>query len=209
MTTVPSLTPCNKLDRPVRLVKIHVEESPPRGLKYPVKKVSSKKRFRRPVGQAYTMRVATDRLDLPADVIARIYQHRWKVELFFRLLKSVLGCRHLLSDSIEGVSVQVYCALIASLLLAEYTGLKPSKRTYELLALYLQGWVEDDELVRELDKLKKAADSKNSRIGRRVNMARRAKRPEVCPHIPTMALFPPAKATDKTPPRLEHTTNIC
>ncbi len=61
--------------------------------------------------------------------------------------RTVLGCRHLLSDSIEGVSIQVYCALIASLLLAEYTGLKPSKRTYELFALYLQGWVEDDELA--------------------------------------------------------------
>ncbi len=151
----------NKLDRSVRLVKIHVEEKPPRGLKYPAKKVSSKKGFRRPLGQAYTMLIATDRLDLPADVIALIYQHRWKVELFFRLLKSVLGCRHLLSDSIEGVSIQVYCALIASLLLAEYTGLKPSKRTYELFALYLQGWVEDDELVRELTKLKKQAASKN------------------------------------------------
>ena len=155
----------NRFDRPVRLVEIHVEEKAPRGLKYPVKKVSSKKGFRRPLGQAYTMLIATDRLDLPADVIALIYQHRWKVELFFRLLKSVLGCRHLLSDSIEGVSVQVYCALIASLLLAEYTGLKPSKRTYELLALYLQGWVENDEFVRELDKLKKEAASKNSRIG--------------------------------------------
>ena len=149
-----------KLDRPVRLVEVQVPESPPRGLKYPVKKVSSKKTFRRPLGQAYTMLIATDRLDLPADVIALIYQHRWKVELFFRVLKSVLGCRHLLSDCIKGVSIQVYCALIASLLLAEYTGLKPSKRTYELFALYLQGWVEDDELARELAQLKKQAASK-------------------------------------------------
>ena len=146
----------------MRLVEIHVEEKPPRGLKYPVKKVSSKKSFRRPLGQAYTMLIATDRLDLPADVIALIYQHRWKIELFFRLLKSVFGCRHLLSDRLEGVSIQVYCALIASLVLAEYTGLKPSKRTYELVALYLQGWVEDDELVCELNKMKKEAAAKSA-----------------------------------------------
>jgi len=149
----------NKFNQPVRLVEIHVEEKPPRGLKYPVKKVSSKKGFRRPLGQAYTMLIATDRVDLPGDVIALIYQHRWKIELFFRLLKSVFGCRHLLSDSIEDVSIQVYCALIASLLLAEYIGLKPSKRTYELVALYLQGWVEDDELVCELNKMKNEAHS--------------------------------------------------
>ena len=151
-----------KFDRPVRLVEVHVPAKPPRGLKYPVKKVSSKKTFRRPVGEAYTLLIATDRLDLPADVIALIYQHRWKVELFFRLLKSVLGCRHLLSDSIEGVSIQVYCALIASLLLAEYTGVKPGKRTHELLALYLQGWVDDDELARELTKLRKQDAAKRS-----------------------------------------------
>ena len=77
----------------------------------------------------------------------------WQVELFFRLLKSVLGCRHLLSDSIEGVGIQVYCALIASLLLAEYTGVKPSKRLYELFALYLQGWGDDDELADALARL--------------------------------------------------------
>ena len=125
-----------------------------------MKKVSSKKGFRRPQGEAYTLRIATDRLDLPADVIALIYQYRWKVELFFRLLKSVLGCRHLLSDSIEGVSIQVYCALIAALLLAEYTGIKPSKRLYELFALYLQGWVEDDELAAVLAKLRRQEEKR-------------------------------------------------
>ncbi len=96
------------------------------------------------------MLIATDRLDLPADVIALIYLHRWKIELFFRLLKSVLGCRHLLSDSIEGVSIQVYAALIAVLLLAEYTGLPARRRTYELVTLYLQGWVSDAEFIREI-----------------------------------------------------------
>jgi len=144
-----------KFDRPARFVEVHVRAQRPRGLAYPVKKVSSKKTFRRERGEAYTLRIATDRLDLPADVIALIYQYRWQVELFFRLLKSVLGCRHLLSDSIEGVGIQVYCALIASLLLAEYTGVKPSKRLYELFALYLQGWVGDDELALALARLKR------------------------------------------------------
>jgi len=149
-----------KFDRPVRFVEVHVPARRPRGLAYPVKKVSSKKGFRRERGKAYTLRIATDRLDLPADVIALIYQYRWRVELFFRLLKSVLGCRHLLSDSIEGVGIQVYCALIASLLLAEYTGVKPSKRLYELFALYLQGWVADDELAAALAKLRRQEEKR-------------------------------------------------
>lgn len=143
-----------KFDRPVRLVEVYVPETAPRGWKTPVKQVSSKKTYREPAGHAYTLLLATDRTDLPADVIALIFLHRWKVELFFRLLKSVMGCRHLLSDSFEGVSIQVYAALIATLLLAEYTGLAPRKRTYFIVAMYLQGWVTDEEFLREIERLK-------------------------------------------------------
>jgi len=52
---------------------------------------------------------------------------------------------------------QVYAALIAVLLLAEYTGLPARRRTYELVTLYLQGWVSDTEFVRELSSLQKQA----------------------------------------------------
>lgn len=141
-----------KFDQPVRLIEVRVPERPPRGLGYPVKRVASKKMFREPVGKAHTLWLVTDRLDLPADVIALIYLHRWKVELFFRLLKSVFNCRHLLSDSYEGVSVQVYAALLATLLLAEYTGVAASKKTLLLVTLYLQGWASRDELMREIEK---------------------------------------------------------
>jgi IS4 transposase len=152
----------DKLRQPVRLVEVRVPAKPPRGRGYPVKRVSSKKCFREEVGAPYTLVLCTDRLDLPADVIALIYLHRWKVELFFRLLKSVFGLRHLLSDSYEGVSIQVYAALLATLLLAEYTGMAASKKTFLLVTLYLQGWASLEELLRELERMKAAAASKNA-----------------------------------------------
>jgi len=148
-----------KLHQPLRLVTVEVPARAPRGLGYPVKRVSSKKTFRRPLGEPYALVLCTDRLDLPADVIALIYQHRWQVELFFRLLKSVFGCRHLLSDSYEGVSVQVYAALLATLLLAEYTGLPAGQRVYFLVTMYLQGWASLEELHRELDRIQHQAAS--------------------------------------------------
>jgi hypothetical protein len=40
------------------------------------------------------------------------------IELFFRWLKGILGCRHLLSQHENGVQLQVYMALIASLLIS-------------------------------------------------------------------------------------------
>jgi len=49
----------------------------------------------------------TDRLDLEAELVALGYRFRWSVELFFRWFKGVLGRRHLLSESRNGVTIQV------------------------------------------------------------------------------------------------------
>lgn len=157
MVRLRSQWAAQKLHQPMRLITVDVPASAPRGLKDPVRRVSSKKTFREPVGQPHTLILCTDRLDLPADVIALIYRHRWQVELFFRLLKSVFGLRHLLSDSYEKVSIQVYAALLATRSLAEYTGLAASKKTYLLVTLYLQGWVRLEELQRELERIQHAS----------------------------------------------------
>ncbi len=97
----------------------------------------------------------TDRLDLTPDLIALLYKYRWQVELFFKRLKCVLGCRHLAAESENGVRIQVYAALIASLLIVLWTKRKPTKRTYELLQFYFVGWVSDEELDEHLEELKK------------------------------------------------------
>ena len=60
--------------------------------------------------------LVTNRLDLDADLVALASRYRWAVELFFRWVKGVLGCRHLLSQTAHGVRMQVSVALIASLL---------------------------------------------------------------------------------------------
>lgn len=84
----------------------------------------------------------TNLLEAPAETIALIYRHRWRVELFFKWLKCILGCRHWLAESPTGVMVQVYCALIASVLIVLWTGRKPTKRQWEMLQLYWIGWAE-------------------------------------------------------------------
>ena len=52
----------------------------------------------------------------------------------------------------------VYCALIASLLIALWTGRKPSKRAYELICFYFLGWIGEAELAAHLDRLSPAVD---------------------------------------------------
>jgi len=106
------------------------------------------------------MRIATNLLDVPAELISKIYRLRWMIELFFRMFKGLLGCSHLLSTKQNGVEIQTYLAIIACLLILIYTGKTPTKRTYEMICFYLQGWAELDELESHITRLK-AKESKN------------------------------------------------
>ena len=58
----------------------------------------------------------------------------------------ILGCRHWLAESERGVALQVYCALIAALLLLRSSGRRPSKRAMEMIRFYLLGYATLDEL---------------------------------------------------------------
>jgi len=117
---------------------------------------------RRTDGTEETLILVTNRLDLAAELIAVAYRYRWTVELFFRWLKCVLGCRHLLCESANGVTFQVYSAIIASLLLSLWIGRKPDKATYEMVCHYLSGWATEQELLAYLERTRLKADcSKN------------------------------------------------
>jgi Transposase DDE domain len=106
-----------------------------------------------PDGTADRLVLVTNRLALEAELVALAYRFRWAVELFFRWLKCVLGCRHLLSQCVNGVSLQGYVAILASLLISLWIGCPPTKRTYEMLCFYLSGWASEAELVAHIDRL--------------------------------------------------------
>ena len=105
-------------------------------------------------GELETWWLLTNKLDLPAELVALGYRYRWTVELFFRWLKCVLGCKQLLTTSENGVALQIYTALIASLLIVLWTGRKPTKRTWEMLQFYFQGWASLEEVQAHLEKQK-------------------------------------------------------
>lgn len=99
--------------------------------------------------------LVTDRKDLSADLIALIYRYRWQVELFFKWIKCIFGCRHLLAESPRGVAIQIYLALIAAMLLTRMIGKRPTKRQMERIQFYILGQCSLDELEAALT-LKKA-----------------------------------------------------
>jgi hypothetical protein len=132
-----------KFDRPLRVVEIECK---------PHRKVTGHTSRGGPE-QGDTILIATDVLDVPPEVIALIYQHRWAIEIFFRFFKHVLGCRHLISHCENGIEIQTYLGIIACLLIALWTGKKPTLRTYEMICFYFTGLADEEELLAHIKKL--------------------------------------------------------
>jgi len=59
----------------------------------------------------------TNNFRLGPVTIARIYQRRWQIELFFKRLKQNYPLRYFLGDNANAVKIQIWCAVIADLLL--------------------------------------------------------------------------------------------
>jgi hypothetical protein len=114
----------------------------------------------RPDGTPEVLLLVTDRLELAAELVALAYKYRWHIELFFRWFKCILGARHLLALSQQGLTLQLYAGLIASLLISLWTGRKPTKRTYEMLCFYFSGWASLEELVAHVEKLQEHPKTK-------------------------------------------------
>lgn len=78
-------------------------------------------------------------------MIGHLYRRRWDIELFFRWLKTCARWEHLMSQSRGGVLIQMYVALIGTLLLSLHTGRQPDRYSYNLMCMVAagQGSVDD------------------------------------------------------------------
>ena len=87
-------------------------------------------------GKPETIRLLTNLIDavaVAARVIGAAYRLRWQIELFFKWLKCFARMDHLLSTSRNGITTQLYVAVIAVLIMHVQTGRRVS--IYALAAL--------------------------------------------------------------------------
>lgn len=138
-------TRAERIDHPVRRIVL-------------AKKAQHRPRADRPGDDEVIL--LTSLMDVPAEAVAAIYEMRWTIELFFRFLKQMLGCREMGSEYPNAVMIQIYCALIACLLLAQATGGKVSKDVFRMFQFYLQGWASEAELEACLAKARQANAAK-------------------------------------------------
>jgi hypothetical protein len=101
------------------------------------------------------MLLLCDDLSLAAELISLLYRYRWTIEVFFKFLKQLLGCRHLISQRRNGVAIQIYCAMIACMLLNLQTGLKPTKAVMEILMWHMLGFADEQDVQERIEQTRR------------------------------------------------------
>lgn len=98
-------------------------------------------------GKVHHVRVLTNRWDVQAEDVARMYQYRWKVELFFKFMKSHLHLKKVYNNKPQAVWNQIYLNLLAYVLCEEIRCLHapdlPIGRVMSKMRVYLtHSWSE-------------------------------------------------------------------
>lgn len=140
----------NRMETPMRIVQARIVSPPPKNLD-PKHKRGKHSGYPKDQPLVQEWILVTNRMDLDAAAVVQLYQYRWEIEIFFRWFKCVLECKHLFAESENGMQLQFYAALIATVLVVLYTGRKPNKRLWKVIQFYFQGWCDIDFVNEQLE----------------------------------------------------------
>lgn len=76
----------------------------------------------------------TNNTRLAATTIASLYKKRWQIEILFKRIKQNYPLKYFLGDSENGIKIQIWCALIADLLIKIIKALAAKKWSFSNLA---------------------------------------------------------------------------
>jgi len=88
----------------------------------------------------------TNNLKISANQVARIYKCRWMIELLFKQIKQNFPLRYFWGDSQNAIKTQIYCVLIAQLLMVVIRKKSVTKKSFAnmitVIRLHLMSYVE-------------------------------------------------------------------
>jgi hypothetical protein len=88
----------------------------------------------------------TNNFNLPAEQVALIYKYRWMIELLFKQIKQNFPIRYFWGESENAIKIQVYCVLIAQLLMVVIRKKAETKKSFAniitVIRLHLMSYVE-------------------------------------------------------------------
>jgi hypothetical protein len=80
----------------------------------------------------------TNNWEITAEEVALIYRYRWTIELVFKKLKQNFQLHFFYSDTENGIKTQVWCTLIAHLLLNVIRRLSQTKKAFSTVAVLIR-----------------------------------------------------------------------
>ena len=93
----------------------------------------------------------TNNFELEAKTIADIYQYRWRIELFFKKLKQNCPLAYFVGDNQNAIEIQIWCSLIAILLVTVIHSTNKSKMAFSnlmtLIRIHLTNPISLKELI--------------------------------------------------------------
>jgi hypothetical protein len=95
----------------------------------------------------------TNNFTLPASQIARIYKCRWMIELLFKQIKQNFPLRYFWGNSENAIKMQIYCVLIAQLLMVVIRKKAATKKSFAnmitVIRLHLMSYVSLFEFIKD------------------------------------------------------------
>lgn len=107
--------------------------------------------FKTQEGKQYVF--MTNNFTLPASQIATIYKNRWMIELLFKQIKQNFPLRYFWGESPNAIKIQVYCVLIAQLIMVVIRKKAATKKSFAnmitVIRLHLMSYVELLEFIKD------------------------------------------------------------
>jgi len=95
----------------------------------------------------------TNNFTLPASQVAIIYKNRWMIELLFKQIKQNFPLRYFWGESSNAIKMQVYCVLIAQLLMVVLRKKAATKKSFAnmitVIRLHLMSYVGLLEFIKD------------------------------------------------------------
>jgi len=88
--------------------------------------------------QGRTYRFITNNWDITPEEVALLYKYRWTIETTFKKLKQNFQLTYFYSDTENGIKTQIWCTLIAYLLLQVVQTLSESKKALSTIATLIR-----------------------------------------------------------------------
>lgn len=98
----------------------------------------------------------TNHLDIEAMQIVEIYKNRWQIEKFFKKLKQNFPLTYFLGDNVNAIEIQIWCALIALMLLQVLHKENSATVAFSILAaivrLHLMNYISITDIINHYKK---------------------------------------------------------